>query len=86
MGASMESRSCRSCPHGNRPSAQGRPPSERGHARDVEIFTRKPAREGRPTDGLSYPQGTHHGARRKHRKMTVALNRNFAGSVPNRNR
>jgi hypothetical protein len=25
-------------------------------------------------------------ARRKYRKMTVALNRNFAGSVPNRNR
>jgi hypothetical protein len=45
-----------SCPHGIRPSSQGRPPPGRGRVRDVEIFTRKPAREKRPRAGFLTPR------------------------------
>jgi hypothetical protein len=57
----------------------------RGRVRDVEIFMRKPARKGRPTGGLSSPFATVRGGATGAR-LTVAVSRNFVGSVPDGNR
>jgi hypothetical protein len=45
---------------------------------------RNPPVKGDQRAGFPISKGTHHGARPKHRKMTVALSRNLVGSVPDR--
>jgi hypothetical protein len=60
-------------------------PKDAPHQGDAEIFMRKPAREGRPTGGLSSPL-PRCAAEATEPRLTIALNRNFVGSLPNGNR
>jgi hypothetical protein len=59
-------------------------PTRAGRARNVEIFMRKPAREGRPTGGLSSPL-PQCAAEATGPRLTETLNRNLVGSVPDGN-